>query len=289
MMRKPVLVGIDGSPESLAAARWAGREASRREMPVHLVNVWQNPVSNIQFSPGPEGPRLWQESQVRSAGKILADHHPNLAVSAGQVTGTATKVLLEAAQESEMIVLGSRGIGGITGFFLGSVGLHLLARTRGPVVFVRAVEEGNTTDAEEEVVLGIDLGQPCDSLIAFAFEEAHARGSMLRAVHVWDENKLYGYAAPGLDARLANELRAEQGHQLSLVLAPWRAKFPEVGVEERIAEGPVTQRLTREGRGKGLLVVGRRRRSTPSGIRIGPVTHGVLHHAASPVAVVSHD
>jgi nucleotide-binding universal stress UspA family protein len=286
-MTNPIVVGIDGSPESSGAAEWAGHEAVRRDLPVHLLNIWQSPAGNVRFSPGPEALRLWEESELREAAKRLTDRHPGLTVTTRQACGTPVSELLDAAATSEMVVLGSRGLGGISGFFQGSAGLHVVARANRPVVLVRA--EPPDSGGSGEVVLGLDLGRPCDALISFAFEEAATRGTVLRTVHVYDERKLYGYAAPALDPGLSAELRAEQVHEFAQTLGPWRGKYPAVEVRGSMIDGLAAPSVIEAAKNADLLVVGRRRRHSPAAVHIGPVTHAVLHHAVCPVAVVSHD
>lgn len=287
-MTKRVVVGIDGSPESMAAADWAGREAALSGAGVHLLNVWQAPVSSVQYAPDPEDLRMWEKSRLREAAEKLARSHPELTVTMEQAGGTPMRLLLEAAATSEMVVLGSYGLGGIAGFLYGPVGLHVLAHCDQPVVLVRVDTERQAATGAD-VVVGVDLGRPCDGLVAFAFEEAAARGAVLRVVHVWDVHRVYGYSAPALDPHLARELRGEQAQELSRFLAPWRAKFDGVAVSEDVPVGPVAQGLVEAGRGAALLAVGRRRRHAPVGVHIGPVTHAVVHHAACPVAVVPHE
>ncbi|MFI1256408.1 universal stress protein [Streptomyces netropsis] len=141
----------------------------------------------------------------------------------------------------------------------------------------------------KNIVLGLDLSRPCDPLTAFAFEEAAAWGALLRVVHVWNECKVYGYAAAPLDPRLMGDLRTEEARGLTRALTSWRQTFPGVRVEEQVLDGAAAQRLIETGEAADLLVVGRRKRRPAVGARIGPVAHGVLHHAACPVAVVPHD
>ena len=289
-MTKPVVVGIDGSPESFSAAEWAGYEAVRKGLPIRLINIWQNPVSNVQFSPDPETLRLWEENQVREAAQRLTDRHPALTVTADQVYGTPATELVNVAATSEMLVIGSRGLGALSGFLHGSVGLHAMARSARPVVVVRAAESRERAETGN-VVLGLDLVQSCDALIAFAFAEAAVRGAALHVMHVWGERRPYLYAAPALDERMLTDLQAKRGHELTQALAPWRSEFPDVELEESVVEGQTAQRLIEAGmdRETDLLVVGRRRRHPPVAVHLGPVAHGVLHHAPCPVAVVSHD
>lgn len=70
--------------------------------------------------------------------------------------------------------------------------------------------------------------------------------------------------------------------------SPWRHKFPGVEVTEQAVIGKAGSHLVEASRDASLVVAGCRRRRTPIGAAIGPVTHAVLHHATTPVAVVPH-
>lgn len=306
-MTDPVVVGVDGSPESLAAAAWAGAEAVLHAAPVRLLTVWQPQVANTRFSSSHERLRSWEERRMRQAAAVLTEAHPGLEVTAEQTAGTPMRVLLDAGAAGRMIVLGSRGLGGLSGFFYGSVGLHLLAQCERPVVLVRATDRaGGATEAAASaaersagraggggsaapgVVLGLDLDRPRDVVLSFAFEEAAARRCALSIVHVWDVHQRYGYAAPALEPGMAHDHHAERQQALTALVDTWRARFPGVDVGARIVDGPVAGRLADAAHGARLLVVGRRSRHAAAAMHIGPVTHGVVHHAASPVAVVPH-
>jgi nucleotide-binding universal stress UspA family protein len=287
-MAEQVVVGVDGTAESLAAGEWAGAEAARRGLAVRLLNVWQAPVSNVQLSPAPEALRLWQASRVHEAAASLAQTYPGLDVTADQVSGTPMKVLLRAAEEGELIVLGSRGLSGVAGFLYGSVGMHVLSHSRVPVVMVRALPDP-ADRVGGDVVLCVDLDRPADSLVAFAFEAAATRQAPLRPVHVWNPYRMYGYSGVPLDARLEAQLRGERERQLGALLAPWTRRYPDVKVTAGVVSGSVARTLVEAaGAGTALVVVGRRVRRATGLVHIGPVTHGLLHHASSPVAVVAH-
>jgi nucleotide-binding universal stress UspA family protein len=72
-------------------------------------------------------------------------------------------------------------------------------------------------------------------------------------------------------------------------MRPWRAKFPGIEVTEQLVTGRAAHHLVDAAADADLLVVGRRIRRHAMSPHTGPVTHAVLHHAASPVAVVPHD
>ncbi|WP_073952115.1 universal stress protein [Streptomyces kebangsaanensis] len=275
-MPRTVTVGIDGSSESRAAAEWAAREARLLGLPLRLVHAWQ-PLEQAPLLCA-ETDRDAAEQMLRDAAEGLRLRHPGIEVTVEHLPGRPAEVLCRAAEEAGLLVLGSRALGGVGGFVLGSVGLSVVAHAERPVVLVRAGEraadepEAEPARAHRPVVLGLDTAAPDDGPIRFAFEAAARRNTSLRAVH--------GRRAPAA----GNESAA-----LSEVLRPWRQEYPDVGVVEDARFGDAAQLLVDASREASLVVVGRRVRPRPFGTRIGPVAHNVLHHATAPVAVVAHD
>ncbi|MGQ5227870.1 universal stress protein [Streptomyces sp. MN3] len=286
-MPRTVTVGYDGSSESRAAAEWAAREALLRGLPLRLVNVREPIPGHIAESDlMADGTfRERAERLPREAGATLRARHPELEVVAEQIPGGPMEVLPEVAKDADLLVLGSRGLSGIGGFLVGSVGMVVIAHTTAPVVLVRAA---TSAKAAGPVVVGVDTDKPNGTVLAFAFEEAARRGAVLKAVHGWTVPPYYAYVLPAYPA-LAAELGEEQSGALTEVLRPWREKFPDVEVAEESRAGSAAVRIVDAARDASLVVVGRRIRRGPIGAHIGPVTHAVLHHATAPVAVVAHD
>jgi len=299
-MLPPVMAGVDGSAESLAAAEWAAREARRRGRPLRLVHAWS-------WHPRREDGEIATAAQRSIARRILRQAEdrvravePAVDLQEAQVEGPATAALLNAAEDAELLVLGSRGLSGFTGFLVGSVALGVAARATGPVVLVRAGEEAadehlpsadgsaSTSTGYRDVVMGVDLGDPCDEVIEFAFEAARLRGARLRAVHAWQPPSPLGLGPGEIalagEAQLAEEWRGF----LAAVLQVWRDKYPGVEVVETVTRDRPRSALLRAASGAGLLVVGRHLVDRPAGPRIGPVTHTAIHHVGCPVAVVPH-
>ncbi|RZU23759.1 universal stress protein [Streptomyces sp. BK239] len=301
-MSRTVTVGLDGSLESRAAAEWAAREAKLRGLPVKLVHVWEPVPEPIAQAPllGAETQQHWSERIPREAAEGLRLRHPGVDVVMEQISGRPTDALAEAAKDAELLVLGSRGLSGIGGFLVGSVGAAVIARTETPVVLVRSGEQAadehekdpvgipSAATAYRPVVLGLDTDHPDDTVIAFAFDEAARRQTSLRVVHSWILPPYYVSSLPA-----APEIGAELGRQdaaaLTKVLSPWRQKYPAVEVLEESRLGSPANHVIDASREASLVVVGRRIRRSPIGAHIGPVTHAVLHHATAPVAVVAHD
>jgi nucleotide-binding universal stress UspA family protein len=299
-MSRTVTVGIDGSPESLAAAAWAAREARLRGLPLRLVNVWEPVPEPMGRAPllGADAEHEWRERVLREAADGIRARHPDVEVVVEQVSGRAAAALSEAAGDAELLVLGSRGLGGVGGFLTGSVGQSVVAHAEVPVVLVRVWEQaagdhGGPADIpsaeapRRPVVLGLDTGRPDDTLIRFAFDAAARHDTSLKAVHAWSPPAHFTHS--DFEHR---EIEAELGRWdaavLSEVLGPWKQKVPSVEVVEESRPGKPARHLVEASREASLVVVGRRVRRSPLGARTGPVTHAVLHHAAAPVAVVAH-
>ena len=299
-MSRPVVAGVDGSPESLAAAEWAAREAARRDLPLHLVHASDWSPTQAPSAAASTVRRHVGRGILREAEDHIARTSPEVRLTDEQVEGPATEVLSHAAQQAELLVLGSRGLSGFTGFLVGSVAQAVVARATRPVVLVEAGEgsedehlpdeDGNASlrTPYRDVVLGIDVGDPCDEVIEFAFEAARLRGATLHAIHAWDNSSTValGPDEPGIGDGPRRE--EEWRGFLTAVLQNWRDKYPGVKVTETVVKGRAATHLVRAASGAGLLVVGRRLRETRLGRHTGPVTHTVIHHARCPVAVVAH-
>jgi nucleotide-binding universal stress UspA family protein len=300
-----VTAGLDGSAESLAAADWAAREALRRELPLRLVHAWEWQPYNYPATEAPlagaDPQRHWAERVPREAEEELRRRHPGLRITTDQIAQQAVPALLAAAEDAELLVLGSRGLSGVPGFLVGSVASSVVAGTKRPVVLVRAgeleedehepdaLDRPSTRSPYRDVVLGLDLRRPSDAVIEFAFDAALRRSAVLRVIHSWNLPSYYGYGTAAMGPEFGAELAAEETSELAEALRPWRGKFPSVEVTEQAVIGVAAQHLVEAASDASLVVVGRRNRRAPVGMHIGPVTHAVLHHAAAPVAVVPHD
>ncbi|MFH9712969.1 universal stress protein [Streptomyces luteogriseus] len=301
-MSRTVTVGLDGSPESRAAAEWAAREAKLRGLPLKLVHVWEPVPEPIAQAPlvGSETRAHWSERIPREAAEGLRLRHPGVDAAVEQMSGRPAYALAEAAKDAELLVLGSRGLSGIGGFLVGSVGAAVIARTETPVVLVRSGEQAadehekdpagipSAATAYRPVVLGLDTDRPHDTVMAFAFEEAARRGTALKVVHGWNLPPYFVYGLPA-DPQLDAELGRQDAAALAGVLSPWRQKYPDVEVVEESRCGSPANHVIDASHEASLVVVGRRIRRSPIGARIGSVTHAVLHHATAPVAVIAHD
>ncbi|WP_433854656.1 universal stress protein [Streptomyces kronopolitis] len=293
-----ITAGLDGSPESLAAAHWAADEADRRQSVLRLLHAWILLAAEAPDTPPDRDRNAGARQLVRRARDEVQERHPGLRIVEDLVGSEAEDALLRAAAASDLLVLGSRALGVWESYVLGDVSLDVVGRARGPVVLVRAGdraatpghdrESGSTPGHDARVVVGLGLRVPCERLLAFAFDAAASRGVPLQAVH-GRPLPLHAYTPWGLDPDAEKELTKEAEAEMSEALRPWCERFPGVPVQQTVLPESPTRALVQTVFGAELLVVGRRLHRPLLAPRVGPVAHAALHHVACPVAVVPDD
>ena len=105
-MQPVVTVGLDGSPESLTAARWAADEAEKRKLTLRLLHAWPMLVPEPTRGPSEVDQNYWAKRLVHTAQAELQTRHPGLTVVGSLIAEDAHDALLHAASEAEMLVLG---------------------------------------------------------------------------------------------------------------------------------------------------------------------------------------
>ncbi|WP_066370258.1 universal stress protein [Herbidospora mongoliensis] len=281
-MKEAIVVGVDGSPSTVAAIEWAADDAARTGLTLHVVFAVDRSPHEIPKFPNPD----LEDALSRGAARVLDEaagtaeaRQPGIAVVTERFEGRPVEVLRRAAAEAVELVVGTRGMGGFASAVVGSVSSHLAGHVPGPVVVVRHLP-GPRTD---EVVVGVDDSPAAEPALAYAFEQARSRRSTLRAVRAWRE-PVYAYT-PGITYDL-EEIRTAQHAVVAGVLNPWRERYPEIKVVEDVRLGHPVTALVDAAEGADLLVVGSHGRGAVASAVLGSVSRGVLHHAGCPVAVV---
>ena len=139
MADKRIVVGVDGSPSSMTALRWAIGQAKLTGAEVEAVTAWSCP-SGYGWAPLSEGAPDFEGD----AGKILFEAlaevsgiAPDVVVEPLVVQGHAAEALVRAAEGADLLVVGSRGHGGFAGMLLGSVAQHCVHHAPCPVLVLR--------------------------------------------------------------------------------------------------------------------------------------------------------
>ena len=282
-----IVVGVDGSPESHAAVRWAAQEAVLRRRPVTLLHVVAPIVVTWPIEPVITGFYEWQEdnatevlkqSQETLHSEVEGSPSPEVHLELRH-DGIMTE-LSSASESADMIVVGSRGLGPVGGAVLGSVSRALLHHARCPVIVAR---EGvvRRPDRNLPVLLGIDGSPASEAATAFAFEEASRRGVELVALHAWSDVAVFPVL--GMDWHTYEQ----QGHEvLGERLAGWQEAYPDVHISRRIVCDKPARWLIDESKHAQLVVVGSRGRGGISSMLLGSVSTAVAESATTPVAVV---
>jgi len=285
---KPVVVGVDGSPSSDLATAWAADEATRRRVPLRVVHAFIWPLMHLHLGPGPDAPahaglRAEAVRILDDAKSLARSRHPELDVQTVLVTGMIVPVLLGESRNAQIVVLGSRGLGGFTGLLVGSVAVQMCAHASCPVIVTLAT---GTLNVAGSVVVGVDGSGLSMRAVAFAFEQADARGVPLIAVHAWTRavSRKPGDMLPVVHD--VDAVQEEERRVLAESLAGWSDKYPDVAVEQRLVHGHAAETLLAESGQAQLLVVGSRGRGGFRGLLLGSVSQAVLHHATSTVAVI---
>ena len=281
----PVLVGVDGSEASTRAVRWAAREARLRGTGLHVVHAWLWPLFRVSLGRSPTiapGGGLQAEADrvlARAAATARAVS-PGLVVETTLAVGEAGTELLRRAEGAQLVVVGSRGLGGFSGLLLGSTGIALSAHSPRPVVVVRGDESRHGP-----VVAGIDESAEADAVLRRALREAVLHRADVLVVHSWSVGLHQApFAVEGLD-RLEQSARDRAAELVDKALARVAADFDEVAVSVRLGEASAAADLVAASGDARLLVVGSRDLGSLRGMLLGSTTHAVLHHAACPVLV----
>lgn len=281
----PVLVGVDGSEESIRATRWAAHEAALRKTSLHIVHAWLWPMFHVPLGGSPlvppgAGLRAQAEGVLAKAESVAAAAAPGLVVESTLAEGEPSTELLRRAAGSQLVVVGNRGLGGFTGLLLGSTGIALSARCPRPVTVVR----GDATPAGP-VIVGIDGSAGADVLLRLACREARLRGVAVVAVHAWDISlDLAPVAATGFEK--AERLARLAGQELlDKVVAGVSTDFADVPVTGQLADASAAAAIVNATQGAQLVVIGSRDLGSLRGLLAGSTTHAVIHHSACPVLI----
>jgi nucleotide-binding universal stress UspA family protein len=138
-----ILVGVDGSECAKAALAFAAREAALRGGSLRIVCAWEAPtwVYIGVLAPGPypfEGYREHAEAVVREVVARAGELAPSVPCEGKALEGQPANVLLQAAQDAALLVVGCRGRGGFGSLLLGSVSHQVIHHAPCPVTVVRA-------------------------------------------------------------------------------------------------------------------------------------------------------
>ncbi|WP_431916310.1 universal stress protein [Nonomuraea jabiensis] len=277
-----IIVGVDGSRTGLDAAGWAATEAALRQVPLtvaHAVPKWVCEETDGHYAEVGRWLRESAKSVLISARDRALRERPEITVETVLLPGDPRSALVKVSENAELLVAGSRGVGGVRGLLVGSVAYGVAAHAVTDVVLVRA----RPPTPRGEIVVGVDGSPGGVRALGFAFAEAELRGTKLRAVHAWAWPHPSGFEPADRDSEL------DRSRELNELLAGHRERHPGVEVVAEIVHGHPVEVLREAAADADLLVLGTHGRGQLAGMLMGSISQAMLHHAPCPLAVVRRD
>lgn len=287
-----IVCAVDGSEAAKVAVRWAANTAAKRELPLRLVSSYSMP--QFLYAEGMVPPQdLYDDLEAETMGKIeeakkvALDFCPDIEISHQIEEGSPIDMLLDVSEQATMLVMGSRGLGGLSGMVMGSVSAAVVSHASCPVVVVR--EDNDVTEEVKygPIVVGVDGSGVSKRAVEYAFREADARGAELIAVHTWMDMQvqasLAGLAAAQREWKTVEE---EQRKILTERLEPWMEKYPNVKVTKEVNRDRPVHALCDAAEGGQLLVVGSHGRGGFRGMLLGSTSRALLQASPCPMMVV---
>ncbi len=276
MMKTRIVVGVDGSAGSVLAVRWAAAEAQLRKAELRVLTAFHRQHSGLHLTAGRQAHPVADEDAsavVHEAVTEVRSYAPDVEVHGVALPGYAVPVLLHAAEDAALLVVGARGEGGVPGLPFGSVGIQVATHARGSVVVVRGRREANAGP----VVVGFDEGPTSGTVIGHAFEEAALHRAALLAITAQTSGRQRAGSAE-------SPAQAVLGSDLDSQLGAWRAKYPDVPAEHEVVAGRPDKVLVQRSRQARLVVVGPRGHGF-EGVWLGSVGTRLVERADCPVFI----
>lgn len=291
---RPVVIGVDGSQGAQHALTWGLALAERRDAPARLLLAYDPAMTDLQIGAGFDARVVSTmhgalHDQLAAAADEATQAHPDLSVTTRLVDDSASAALIDASHEAEAVVIGMNGGRSISTLVSGSTTMKVATHARCPVVAVPG--ENRPSVHGRGIVVGVDGSALSDDVIGFAFREAAETGAPLTAVLAWTDAITPAVLEAAFPTHDDSSHRLPEARELlARSVEPWSGKYPDVAVHRRVVhEHPARALVSASGHAQ-LLVVGCRGRGAVRSRLLGSVSHGVLHLARCPVAVVhAHD
>ena len=288
-----IIVGVDGSEQSQAALDWALGQAELVGADLVLAHTW-NPDSYATPAMAGAVPDMIQAGALNHEAEELAQAWLDdlVAATAARTTASVSGVLasgspaghiLDLSAEATMVVVGSRGRGGLRSAVLGSTSQQIAHHAQCPVVVVR----DSAATSANQVVVGVDGSPTSLAALREAFAQAKLRGASLLMVHAWSTSFAGTLVNSGQDFDRVRASEVDEGWALlNQSLEELKATDQSVEIIERLEQASPAAAIIEASKEAVLTVVGSRGRGGFAGLVLGSVSGSVLAHADSAVMVI---
>lgn len=283
-----IVVGVSASATGAAALDWALEQAVLRKVPLTAIRAWEIPSVGGYYSVGaalrstsPDfelGEREIAQEALREACARVPGAHA-VETHAVAMRGRPPEVLVDAAKNAELLVVGSRGVGALSRVVhLGSVTSSVLHHASGPVA---VVHEKNVprSEAAPRIVVGVDDSPRSRRALAWAVGQARLSAGVLVPLTVHSERR----------GDHTGDVDVERRALLDAAEAAGASHDDPVEVQPAVRSGHAAAELIAASGEADLLVVGTRGRGGFASLLLGSTTTQVAGHATCPVVVVRSD
>lgn len=282
-----ILFATDGSDEAAKAEQLLKTLPLAPGTTIHVLTVtagaeWTMPEWFVA------GEHAWARGAAERSAEAL--RRPGVATTAATHSGAIAYEVIEAAKEldADLIVIGSKGLTGLAGFFLGSVARNVAKHARGSVAVARALRNDL-----QQVVLGVDSSTHSEQAVDFVARLPLPEGATVHVLHVVPAYQPYALVAPEFiveyeeAVRVAKEKDAADAGALTQAICE-RLKTAGKNAEPRVVSGDPADEILKltEQVGADLVVAGARGISVIEGLLVGSVADRILKQAKCSVLLV---
>jgi nucleotide-binding universal stress UspA family protein len=280
-----VVVGVDGSPLSVAAVGHAARLASARGLDLVVLHAFAADLPMLGFGGGADRAEVDSHAQRLLSDGVARAHavDPALTVTTLVRDGFASQALVDASRTAALLVVGAMGHGVLSRASVGAVAMQVVTHARCPVLVV-GHETAPVAAEGGRVVVGVDGSKASLKALGAAFDEAALSEGSLDVVHAWEPR---GAADPTLSPSSSwKSYEAELEASVDRALASRRTRHPDVKVDYEVVRGAPARALVDRSEGASVLVVGSRGAGGFQGLRVGSTALQLMGRSHAPILVV---
>lgn len=297
------VLGADGSDCARHAALWAVEHAPGRARTIRIATAWNIPTVPSLAPMGPSAPS-WDIRAVQRAATAEADEAARR-VRAGLVSavddddqpievetdvreGPTSSVLIDAAHEASLLILGSRGLGGFSRLVLGSTSTQCATHAPVPTAII---PQDAPVPVAQQVVVAFDGSENSMTALRWALGFASPE-AVIDCVMVWDVTPIVVGADQFFFPEASDLARERFEHLVDRVVEQAEASWPGAelpSIERHFVEGRPRNELSRVAAEADLLVMGARGHGAIGSAILGSVSTWLLHQVERPMVVVPHE
>jgi nucleotide-binding universal stress UspA family protein len=283
-----MVVGLDGTPDASAALRWAIDHTDLFGR-IRPVLAWHYPA--YVWLPQPVGtgapPAETMQAAAESAAEACIEKVDPDQIDPPIVSeGDAGPLLVEASQDSELLVVGARGLGYMKSWVLGSVGRYCADHTTVPLVIVPEPPDGEEpeTRGPRQIAVGIDGSPHAEDALSWAIRYSRP-GDTVTAHTAWHYLGGLGYESYAIEAPVLENAAIETLTRTVEKVAAELGVDPDT-VKQAVDCGDPRNTLRAIGEEVDLLVVGQRGRTGVPHFLLGSTTTSLTHRPVCPTAII---